>query len=217
MHIAAVQKRIEQYNRVAHSNADIAVGCVLVRTYLVAIFIQKRHHITLQVGDVVEHVAIHRHAHRSAGCIVGKYKLIRGSIVRPGHRRQLGSIVHVAVGDAAVGSLGPQAVGIVSVSPVGAAVGHGGQLAAMLPGIFPGAVVGRITDLIISNCDTVKSGQQVTPVRVAVGVSNGIDNCAQLTGGVGILCPAQDISRIIIGPVLRLVVLPGQLIGGVWK
>ena len=61
MHIATVQKRIEQSDGVAHGNVSRAIGCIGIRAYPAPIRIQKCHHIPLEVGDVVERLVVHGH------------------------------------------------------------------------------------------------------------------------------------------------------------
>ena len=68
------------------------------------------------------------------------------------------------------------AVGVVAVGDAAPGLAHGRQLAAMLPGIRPRAVVQGIAYGVVGDGLPIERRQQVRPISVAVGVGceNGI-------------------------------------------
>ena len=77
------------------------------------------------------------------------------------------------------------AVGIVLIAIGVAAVGDLRQLPA-LPAVAGAVVAGHVADGIVPDRLAVVLGQQVRPAAVAVGVSFGLQNLAQSTGGIGV-------------------------------
>ena len=91
-------------------------------------------------------------------------------VAAPGHLRQLVAQVGIIV-RRAVGRLGNAlAVGSVAVGDAAAALTHGRQLAAMLPGIGPCAVGQGIAYGIVGDGLPIERRQQVRPIGVAVGI-----------------------------------------------
>ena len=91
-------------------------------------------------------------------------------VAAPCHLRQLIAQVRVVV-RCAVDRLGNAlAVGIVAVGDAAAGFAHGRQLAAVLPGIRPRAVVQGIAYGVVGDGLPVICCQQVRPISVAVGV-----------------------------------------------
>ena len=119
-------------------------------------------------------VAVVRHGRRASG-VVGKVQLVAA----PGHLRQLIAQVRVVV-RCAVNCLGNAlAVGIVAVGDAAAALAHGRQLTAMLPGVGPRAVGQGIAYGVVGDGLPVICCQQVRPIGVAVGV--GAACCPDVT------------------------------------
>ena len=71
------------------------------------------------------------------------------------------------------------AVGIVAVGDAAAALAHGRQLAAVLPGVGPRAVGQGIAYGVVGDGLPVERRQQVRPISVAVGV--GVACCPDVT------------------------------------
>ena len=93
-------------------------------------------------------------------------------VAAPGHLRQLIAQVREVV-RRAVDCLGNAlAVGIVAVGDAAAALAHGRQLAAMLPGIGPRAVGQGVAYGIVGDGFPVIRRQQVRPIGVAVGIGS---------------------------------------------
>ena len=91
-------------------------------------------------------------------------------VAAPCHLRQLVAQVRVVV-RCAVDRLGNAlAVGIVAVGDAAAALAHGRQLAAVLPGIGPRAVVQGVAYGVVGDGFPVIRRQQVRPIGVAVGI-----------------------------------------------
>ena len=86
----------------------------------------------------------------------------------------------------------------------------------MLPGVSPCAVRQGVANIVVGDGNTIVGRQQVAPAFVTVGVAHGIGGFAQVACGVGILGPAQNVARIIVGPdvgeVPGLVILPDKLV-----
>ena len=91
-------------------------------------------------------------------------------VAAPCHLRQLVVQVGIVV-RYAVDRLGNAlAIGIVAVGDAAAALAHGRQLTAMLPGIRPRAVVQGVAYGIVCDGLPVIRRQQVRPISVAVGI-----------------------------------------------
>ena len=91
-------------------------------------------------------------------------------VAAPGQVRQGVAQVRVIV-RRAVDRLGNAlAVGIVAVGDAAAGFAHGRQLAAMLPGIRPRAVVQGVAYGVVGDGLPVIRRQQVRPISVAVGI-----------------------------------------------
>ena len=91
-------------------------------------------------------------------------------VAAPCHLRQLIAQVRVVV-RCAVDRLGNAlAVGIVAVGDAAAGFAHGRQLAAVLPGIRPRAVVQGIAYGVVGDGLPIERRQQVRPISVAVGI-----------------------------------------------
>ena len=106
------------------------------------------------------------------------------------------------VGDgAAHGLADAQAIGVVKEGGRDAGFGHLLQLAALFPGVGPGAVGERIADGIIGDGGAVVLGQLILPGGI-VGVSDGLQHGANGAGGVGVALLVEDIAAtvVFIGP-----------------
>ena len=140
-------------------------GVIGVGHHLGAAGVHKTGDIALGIFQVEIPVAVVRHRRRASG-VVGKVQLVAA----PGHLRQLIAQVRVVV-RCAVDRLGNAlAVGIVAVGDAAAGFAHGRQLAAVLPGIRPRAVVQGIAYGVVGDGLPVICCQQVRPISVAVGV-----------------------------------------------
>ena len=86
------------------------------------------------------------------------------------------------VGDgAAHGLADSQAIGVVKEGGSGAGFGHLLQLAALFPGVGPGAVCERIANGIVGDGIAVVLGQLILPGGI-VGVSDGLQHGANGAG-----------------------------------
>ena len=100
-------------------------------------------------------------------------------VAAPSHLRQLIAQVREVV-RRAVDRLGNVlAVGIVAVGDAAAALAHGRQLTAVLPGVGPCAVGQGIAYGIVGDGLPIERRQQVRPIGVAVGV--GVACCPDVT------------------------------------
>ena len=151
-----------------------APGVVGVGHHLGAAGIDKTGDIALSIFQVEILDAVIRHRRR-AQAVVGEVH----PIAAPGQVRQSVAQVGVVV-RCAVDRLGNAlAVGIVAVGDAAATLAHGRQLAAMLPGIGPRAVVQGIAYGVVGDGLPVICCQQVRPIGVAVGV--GAACCPDVT------------------------------------
>ena len=91
-----------------------------------------------------------------------------------------------------------QALGVVNKAGGGAALAHLLELAAVLPGVGPGAVGERIANGVVGNGRAVIGGELVLPVAVAVGVVHRLEGGAHSAGGVGVAGLAQDVAAAIV-------------------
>ena len=90
-------------------------------------------------------------------------------------------------------------------SPIGAGTtgtvgpGHLLELAPRLPGIGPAVVAQGIANGVVGNGLSVKGGQLVLPVGIAVGVGRDLASGEAVGGGVGIASLAEDIAPLVVG------------------
>ena len=175
--------------------------------------VQDSGNVALNIGGIVVVRTVIGDGHGGTGCIVGKVQ----GIVAHSHLAQAAPVIDVVIGSGTVGPLGSQTVCVVGVRPSGAAIGHGSQLTAMLPGVGPGSVRQHIANGVTFNGIAIISGQQIAPCGV-IGISDRIDDSTQSSGGIRILCAAGDIACVVICPdpsfARCLVVLQGQLVNG---
>ena len=128
----------------------------------VPVAVHDLNHIALRILDVQICGPVVRHGRRANG-VVGKMQLVAA----PCHLRQLVAQVRVAV-RCTVGCLGNAlAVGIVAVGDAAAALAHGRQLAAVLPGVGPCAVGQGIAYGVVGDGLPIERRQQVRPISVA--------------------------------------------------
>ena len=93
-------------------------------------------------------------------------------VAAPCHLRQLVAQVGIVV-RYAVDRLGNAlAIGIVAVGDAAAALAHGRQLTAVLPGVGPCAVGQGIAYGVVGNGLPIERRQQVRPIGVAVGIGS---------------------------------------------
>ena len=118
-------------------------------------------------------------------------------VAAPGHLRQLIAQVRVVV-RCAVDRLGNAlAVGVVVVGDAAAALAHGRQLTAMLPGVGPCAVGQGVAYGVVGDGFPIERRQQVRPIGVAVGI--GAACCPDVTDkrrprpSAGILIPPRRV------------------------
>lgn len=198
IHISAVAQGVMGSKgtcKCASGGQDVALCVIGILDNRSAAGIQDGSNVTLQVGGIVVVRAVVGNRHGSAGCVIGKVQ----GIAAHGHLAQAAAVVDVVIGSGTVGSLGSQAVRIVGVRPGGAAIGHGRQLTAMLPGIGPCAVGQHIANGVTGNGLAVVAGQQITPGTI-IGIVDSALHRTQRTGGVGILLAAGDVACVVIGP-----------------
>ena len=69
----------------------------------------------------------------------------------------------------------------------GAILGHGGELAAALPGIGPGAVGDEVANGIIGAGLAAIGGEQVLPAEgIVIAIGDGVKGLAEGAGGISI-------------------------------
>ena len=124
-------------------------------------------------------------------------------------------------GDGIVDGLGEaQALLVIGKGDGGAILGHGGELAAALPGIGPGAVRDEVANGIIGAGLAAIGGEQVLPAEgIVIAIGDGVKGLAEGAGGISIFDAVEDISSCVIGKdpgfTGGLVVLAGELPEGV--
>ena len=168
--ISTVAQRIDCTEGFCHGTSDAqrAAPCVIgILNNCRAAGVQDGGNVALQVGGIVVVRTVVGDGHGSSGYVVGKVQGINAH----GLLAQTADVVDVIVGSCTICPLRSQAVCVVGVRPGGTAIGHGSQLAAMLPGIGPCTVGKRIADLVMGNGPSAVFRQKVTPGRIAVGVA----------------------------------------------
>ena len=100
-------------------------------------------------------------------------------IAAPGQVRQGVAQVRVVVHCAVDGLGNALAIGIVAVGDAAAALAHGRQLTAVLPGVGPCAVGQRIAYGVVGDGLPIERRQQVRPIGIAVGI--GAACCPDVT------------------------------------
>ena len=94
-------------------------------------------------------------------------------VAAPCHLRQLVAQVGIVV-RYAVDRLGNAlAVGFVAVGDAAAALAHGRQLAAMLPGVGPRSVVQGVAYGVVGDGFPIERRQQVRPIGIAAAAPGG--------------------------------------------
>ena len=142
-----------------------APGIVGVGHHLGAAGVHKTGDIALGIFQVEIPVAVVRHG-RGTQAVVGEVH----PVAAPGQVRQGVAQIGVII-RRAVDRLGNAfSVGIVAVGDAAAALAHGRQLTAMLPGIGPCAVGQGIAYGVVGDGFPVIRRQQVRPISVAVGI-----------------------------------------------
>ena len=190
-------------------------GVVGIRNYRRTTGIQDTGDITLEIGGVVVSIAAIGDGHGCTACVIAEVQRIAAD----GHLAQTAAVIDVLIGSRPVTSGDPHTVGIVVEAPAGSTVIHSGKLPAMLPCIPPGAVVYWVADAVVIDRNTIVLLQQILPggIRIAIGV--GFRRRSGRSRGVGILVFREDVAAAVVGPyrgsVCGLIVLPGQLIGGI--
>jgi len=205
-----------------HSIQEITPSIIGVGNNTLALVVKDRHHIALQVRQVIIGRTLVGDTHGNTLGGIAEDKMVVSFRGRLGtgilyhHVHQLTAVVHIVIGQGAVCPLCTQSVGIVGIRPGGGAVGHGYQFPAMLPGEGPAVQGVGVADAIVGNSRTVVGGEQVTPGFVSVGIGDRICGCTQGTGGVSVLGTGLDITGVVVSPgvgkAASLVILPDKLI-----
>ena len=174
----------------AHSGDDFTIGIVVIACNNRAAGVYDVHYVTLEVGDVIVHRTIVLHGIGQAAGIVEEVN----GIGSPGHAHQLTTGIVVAVSNAVHSLAGSQAAGIVGKTQAVASVGSGCKATAVGPGeVPPGTieVAGGIAYGGVDNRLPVKTGEQILPVGITVGVGVAVGGSA-IGGG-------QNIAYRVIG------------------
>ena len=107
--------------------------------------------------------------------------------------------VEGVVGDHVIDGLPhAQALSVVNEGRGGAALAHLPELAAILPGVDPGAVAGGIANIVVGNRRAIVGRELVLPVAVAVGIGDRLEGGAHGARGVGVAGLAQDVAAAIV-------------------
>ena len=131
----------------------------------VPVAVHNLNHIALGILQIEILDAVIRHR-RGTQAVVGEVH----PVAAPGQVRQGVAQIGVII-RRAVDRLGNAfSVGIVAVGDATAALAHGRQLAAVLPGIRPRSVVQGVAYGVVGDGFPVERRQQVRPIGVAVGV-----------------------------------------------
>ena len=161
--------------------------------------VNQAQHIALQIYNVAVLRAVEVHHSRPVLGIVEEVQIVAA----------LGQMDNVLAMQGVVGHRAAhrlsdaQPIRVVEEGGGGAGLGHLLELAAFLPSVRPGAVIGGIANGVVGNSGAVVSGHLVLPVGIAIGVGDRLENRAQVAGGVGIPLLGQDIAAPVI------VVYPG--------
>ena len=140
-------------------------GVVGVGHHLGAAGIDKTGDIALGIFQVEIPVAVVRHRRRASGVVGEVHPVAAPGQVRQGVA-QIGVIIRRPV-DRLGNAL---AIGIVAIGDAAAALAHGRQLAAVLPGVGPRAVGQGIAYGVVGDGLPIERRQQVRPIGVAVGI-----------------------------------------------
>ena len=149
-------------------------GVIGVGHHLGAAGVHKTGDIALGIFQVEIPVAVVRHG-RGTQAVVGEVH----PVAAPGQVRQGVAQIGVII-RRAVDRLGNAfSVGIVAVGDAAAALAHGRQLAAVLPGVGPCAVGQGIAYGVVGDGLPIERRQQVRPISVAAGI--GAACCPDVT------------------------------------
>ena len=154
-------------------------GVIGVGHHLSAAGVHKTGNVALGVLQVEILDAVIRHGRRPQAVVGEVHPIAAPGQVRQGVA-QVGIIVRRAV-DCLGNAL---AIGIVAVGDAAAALAHGRQLAAMLPGIGPRSVVQGVAYGVVGDGLPIERRQQVRPISVAAAAPGGMKPLRGQVSGV---------------------------------
>ena len=170
-HIPAIPKRLhlaQRFRQLTSTPQRRAPRIVAVADDGIAILIQNRNNIALQVLNIrIRHAVVHHHCWTVLR-VIEEMQLIRTR----SHMHNILAVQCVLRHHAVDRFLHTQAVCVVHKFSRHARFLHLLQLPAVLPSVRPRPVVQRIANRIIANCAAVDRRELVAPVRVAVFVGN---------------------------------------------
>ena len=169
--VPAITQGIHSTQRGGHSAAGghgRAPGIVGVGHHLGAAGVHKTGDIAQGIFQVEILNAVIRHG-RGTQAVVGEVH----PVAAPGQVRQGVAQIGIVVRRAVDGLGNALAIGIVAVGDAAAALAHGRQLTAMLPGIRPRAVVQGVAYGVVGDGLPIERRQQVRPIGIAAAAPGG--------------------------------------------
>ena len=134
----------------------------------------------------------------NSGAVLGVIPEVEG-VAALGHVHDVLAMQNV-VGNHAVDRFPyPQTLCIVDEGSCGSALAHLLELAAILPGVGPGAVGQGIANIVVGNRRAIEGGELVLPVAIAVGIGDRLEGGADSAGGVGVPLLTQNIPAPVVG------------------
>ena len=174
---------------------DFAPGIVDIFYHFSAGAVNQTDNIALEIMNVSILRAIELH---NSEAVLGVVPEMEG-VAALGHVHDVLAMQNV-VGDRSIHRFPhPQALSVVNEGRGGTALAHLLELAAVLPGVGPGAVAGGIANGVIGDRRAIVGGELVLPVRIAVGARHGFERGADSAGGVGVAGLTQDVAASVVG------------------
>ena len=175
--------------------------------------VNQAQHVALQIYNVAILRAVEVHYGGLVLGIVEEVQLV-AALGQMDNILAMEDIVRIGISDIAVavihaGLAGAKAVGILREGKriiarfTKVPLVHSPQLPPTVPGVMPFAVVSRIANIIIGNCNSVIRRHLVFPIGITVSIENCLELCANSIGSIGVPFLAQDIAAPVI------VVYPG--------
>ena len=175
VHVGSITERLdgtESGSKGAGGGKDLSPCIVYIFYHFCAIAVNKANDIALQIYNVTIFSSIKLHNGRA---ILGIVPEVQG-VAALGHVDDVLAMQGVVSDGAAHSLADAQAIGVIGESGRGAGFGHLFQLAALFPGVGPGAVGERIADGIVGDGGAVVLDQLILPGGAAMN-KEGVLRC----------------------------------------
>ena len=210
VNVSTITERVAHAERVRKrtGRAQRLAPCIVLVFYnKIAIVVKNTNDISLEIVDVGIDRAIESHFCRTGLRIVEEMQLIsmlnliEVGVVYLHVRKQLAmvSVVRSFGIPAVLEYLLDTHTVVVALEGEGLSfAGHFLELSAGCPFVRPTTIVERIADYIVRNSSAVVRRQLIFPIRITIGVRNGLNRSTKCSGSVGVFHLASDVAATIV-------------------